>query len=155
MRPVLTGLMAGISANILVFLVLWNFKVLATIFNRFGAIDNFFGWVVLGGIGGILYGLIYRRAANDRQGGWIFGASTGFIFWMINPVTWWPWFEQKPIFVGYEAAAFLVSHVLFGFFLGLLFPLVNKFSSKPLEKLKNENRVPLGGAVKRFRYDTI
>src|SRR5690242_16488011 len=90
MRPVLTGFLAGLSSAILVILLGGIYK-------------SVLGYLFFGSMAGILYGVIYRRAANDRRSGWIFGASTGFIFWMINPVTWWNWIEREPFFVGDKA----------------------------------------------------
>jgi hypothetical protein len=134
MRPLLTGSIAGVIAGFSVFLVSWKFELLTQIFYRFGTISTFLGYVLFGAVMGIIYGAVYRRAANDRQGGWIFGSSAGFIFWMLNPIIWLPWLGRKPIFLGSEALAFLASHVLFGLLLGILFPWLHLLFLRPFDQ---------------------
>jgi hypothetical protein len=133
MRPLLTGFIAGESAGLLVFFVLWRFQILEGVCARFGTSSTVIGYGIFGAVTGIVYGWTYRRAANDHRGGWIFGASTGFIFWMLNPIIWLPWFGLKPLLIGTEAVVFMVSHVLYGLFLGFLFPWVHRWTTRKID----------------------
>ena len=75
--------------------------------------------------GGALYGRVFSRAANDPQGGWLFGISYGFLIWMIGPVTILQWTLGRPIALGVAAMGILAAHLIYGFTLGLLFPWIH------------------------------
>ena len=74
---------------------------------------------------GILYGAVFKRAANDRQGGWTFGASYGFVLWMVAPITIWQLLAPKPLAVGTAAMGLFVAHVIYGLALGFMFPWIH------------------------------
>src|SRR5690348_5501325 len=38
-------------------------------------------------LAGVVYAAVFKRAANDRRGGWLFGASYGFLLWIIAPIS--------------------------------------------------------------------
>src|SRR5215217_7240752 len=38
-------------------------------------------------LAGLAYGGLFQRTAADRQGGWLFGISYGFLLWMAGPIT--------------------------------------------------------------------
>lgn len=135
MRPALNGFISGTASALSIYFLFLKLQILQDFLSHFGPLITFTGYLTFGAMTGILYGLIYRRSANDIRGGWIFGASTGFIFWMINPVIWWPWVGQGPILKGHEALIFMTSHILYGFLLGLFFPLFHRWTSIPLERL--------------------
>jgi hypothetical protein len=155
MRPALTGLLAGECSSFILFVVLWRIEWVASLIPRFGVLPTVLGYMAFGGLSGVMYGLIYRRAANDRQGGWIFGSSTGFIFWMVNPITWWPWFGRKPVFLGLAATQFLASHIVYGLFLGILFPFVQKFTSRPLEQSPHKKQNFQSGSLRGHQNGTL
>lgn len=120
MRPRLTGALTGLVAAILTFLAFAP----SGIFSSFGVeIDiSIVLCFAYGLLSGFIYGSIYRRAANDRKGGWIFGASTGFILWMINPAIWFPWLGLDPVLIGRTGLLVMLMHVVHGAALGLLYP---------------------------------
>jgi Na+/proline symporter len=76
--------------------------------------------------GGILYGWLFQRAANDARGGWLFGMAYGFVLWMLGPVPLLQWLPDQPILHGYPAAGLLLAQLLWGLALGLVFPLIHR-----------------------------
>lgn len=86
--------------------------------------------------GGAIYGRLFSRAANDPQGGWLFGISYGFLIWMIGPVTVLQWVLGRPLALGVAAMGILASHLIYGLTLGLLFPWIHKLLQCKLEHLK-------------------
>lgn len=78
-------------------------------------------------LAGILYAAIFKRAANDRRGGWLFGASYGFVLWIIAPITLWQLITPRPFVVGTAAMGLFGAHVVFGVVLGLVFPWIHIF----------------------------
>lgn len=122
MRPKLTGFLASILSGAILLALLSAFGVLTFLIEQYGWPEILFALCAYCTIAGILYGQVYRRAANDLRGGWLFGASTGFILWMFNPLIWLPWLDREPLFVGTEALIFMLTHVLHGALMGLLYP---------------------------------
>ena len=82
--------------------------------------------MVLGGIG---YGILFRRGANDAAGGWLFGMAYGFLLWMVVAVPLLQWLPPEPLIEGVPAAGLFLGHLLWGFVLGLGF----KFVHRPLQ----------------------
>jgi hypothetical protein len=76
-------------------------------------------------LAGIVYAAIFKRAANDRRGGWLFGASYGFLWWIIAPISLLQLFNSRPVAVGTAAMGLFGAHVLYGLVLGLIFPWVH------------------------------
>ena len=99
-------------------------------------------------VAGIIYAAIFKRAANDCNGGWIFGASYGFLLWMIAPVTIWQLIGSRQLAVGTAAMGLFAAHVLYGFTLGLVFPWIHFLIQSRLEnsnKRRGELRDDVGG----------
>lgn len=135
MRPLLTGFISGELAGFGMLILLFLFRVLGPLMSQFGGATVVEALFIFSAIAGILYGKIYRRAANDTRGGWIFGSSTGFILWMVNPVIWLPWFGVPALFVGRASLIFMLSHAVFGALLGILFPWIHKLTTARISKL--------------------
>ena len=96
---------------------------------------------------GVLYGAIFRRAANDRHGGWLFGVSYGFLFWLILSGTLLRWRMSEPIAVGEAAIGIFTAHLIYGLALGILFvaalvavgiPALRASALQPAETLRQE-----------------
>jgi hypothetical protein len=79
-----------------------------------------------------IYGRVFGRAANDPQGGWLFGISYGFLIWIVGPVTMLQWSLSRPLALGRAAMGVLGAHLIYGLFLGLLFPLIHRLLQKKL-----------------------
>src|SRR5688572_26778037 len=83
-RPMLAGGLTGLLADVPALALLQAFgsvPVLAAALGRDAtpAVALLHaGAMLLGGIG---YGLLFQRAANDRAGGWLFGMAYGFLLW--------------------------------------------------------------------------
>jgi hypothetical protein len=75
-------------------------------------------------MGGLVYGWIFQRAANDLRSGWLLGLAFGFILWMLGPIPLLQWLPDEPILYGYPAAGLLVAQLLWGLSLGLAYPFV-------------------------------
>ena len=88
-------------------------------------------------VAGVIYAAIFKRAANDRGGGWIFGASYGFLLWMIAPITVWQLIGSRQLAVGTAAMGLFAAHILYGFTLGLVFPRVHFMIQSRLESSNN------------------
>lgn len=126
-RPLLTGAIGGLLAEIPSGAVLYWSGALASIAERFG-VDV---WIVLAVdaglmiLAGMLYAAIFKRAANDCEGGWLFGAAYGFLLWLFAPVTIWQLFASRPAAVGRAAMGLFAAHILYGLALGLLYPRIH------------------------------
>src|SRR5215218_1759479 len=138
-RPLLTGAIAGLIAFV-------PFEVVLRISGARQAIAEAFAfsiWVstfigaLLMLIAGIAYSALFKRAANDVRGGWVFGASFGFVVWLVAPITLWQLITSQPIAVGKAAIGVFGAHILFGFALGLMFPWIHFLIQS---KLENGNR---------------
>lgn len=86
-------------------------------------------------VGG-LYGKTFRRAANDRRGGWLFGISYGFLVWLLGPVTALQLIKGEPLAIGVAAIGLFGTHLTFGLALGLLFPWIHKLLQRELGDLE-------------------
>jgi hypothetical protein len=134
-RPLLTGAVAGSFAAVPYEIVLHFSGARMSISSGFGINP----WISLGVsallmvVAGVLYAAIFRRAANDFNGGWLFGASYGFLLWMVGPITVWQLVTAHPIAVGRAAMGLFAGHVLYGIALGLTFPWVHSWLETKLE----------------------
>jgi hypothetical protein len=83
--------------------------------------------------GGILYGWLFQRAANDMRGGWLFGMANGFVLWMLGPIPLLQWLPDQPILRGYPAAGLLLAQLLWGLVTGVTFHLIHRHLHVSLE----------------------
>jgi hypothetical protein len=72
-------------------------------------------------LAGALYGGVFRRAASDRRGGWLFGISYGFLLWMLGPIALLQTVLGHPLATGTAAMGILGANLLSGLVLGLCF----------------------------------
>lgn len=136
-RPVFAGALTGFMAEVPTAAMLWWSGALGS------ATQALFlqSWVtlilhvVLAIIGGAIYGRVFSRAANDAQGGWLFGISYGFLIWMIGPATIVQWTLGRPLALGPAAMGVLAAHLVYGFVLGSLFPGIHRRLQKELNRL--------------------
>lgn len=130
MRPLLTGFLASLLSGMIVFALLGSLNEFTLFTKANGRYEMLLAAMIYCSCAGLLYGQVYRRAANDLRGGWLFGSSTGFILWMLNPLIWLPWLGREPLFVGIDAIVFLLSHVLHGALMGLLYPWLHRICKR-------------------------
>lgn len=137
MRPGVVGLVAGAIAGIPCAL-LARATGLTTWLER--ALPGAEPGLAIGAIlattslAGAVYGAIFRRAANDPRGGWLFGLAFGFVMWLIGPAAWLVWFGGTPPVPGAPALALIGSHLLYGLVLGGLFPLLHRRLQLPRDQ---------------------
>ncbi|HKG46713.1 MAG TPA: hypothetical protein VKB02_08305 [Pyrinomonadaceae bacterium] len=141
-RPVLAGAATGTIAEIPALLMLWWSGALSSATQSLSvsiyATVAFYLLVMI--IAGVIYGRVFSRAANDPRGGWLFGISFGFLIWMIGPVTVLQWWLDGPLALGVAAMGILGAHLIYGLFLGLLFPWIHRLLQSEISQLKGPGR---------------
>lgn len=127
-RPRMAGVFAGIVVAPIAVFVFARCRVFAGI-DALAA-----GAVVLGLVAmGALYGRIFRRAANDRYGGWMFGMAFGFAMWTLVS------FALRITgsgLVGISAMGLFGGMVIHGALVGIAFPSVHAFVKRPLRDVR-------------------
>jgi hypothetical protein len=122
-RPVTAGALAGLCAGLAVLpLLFWTQAVasLAEVLSISTAVIAA-SYPALAALAGGLYGTVFRRAASDRRGGWLFGISYGFLLWMLGPTALLQALLGRPLATGTSAMGLLAANLLSGLILGLLF----------------------------------
>jgi hypothetical protein len=137
-RPLLAGALTGFVAEIPAAAMLWWSGALASVskalFLRVWLTLILYLAAMV--ICGAIYGRVFSRAANDTQGGWLFGIGYGFLLWMIGPVTVLQWSLGRPLALGTAAMGVLAAHLIYGLVLGLLFPSLHRLLQKKLSETK-------------------
>lgn len=139
-RPLLTGMAASIVADIPALWVLQAFGSLGAIGQAANCsiLTAALAYMGLMLLGGVLYGWLFQRAANDPRGGWLFGMAFGFVLWMLGPIPLLQWLPEHPIMIGYPAVGLLLGELLWGLVLGIAFP----FAHRPLRARLDGGLVP-------------
>ena len=127
-RPLLAGALAGVIATAPALVVLVVFQSLNEPARAAGTsvVSAGGAYVGLMLLGGVLYGWLFQRAANDPWGGWLFGLAFGFVVWMLGPIPLLQWLPDEPILRGYPAAGLLLAQLLWGLTLGVVFPPIHR-----------------------------
>jgi hypothetical protein len=127
-RPLLAGASGGVIATAPALVVLVVFQSLNEPARAAGTsvVSAGGAYVGLMLLGGVLYGWLFQRAANDPWGGWLFGLAFGFVVWMLGPIPLLQWLPDEPILRGYPAAGLLLAQLLWGFTLGVVFPPIHR-----------------------------
>jgi hypothetical protein len=127
-RPLLAGAVAALIADLPATAVLVPFGSLDALGHAAG-IPTMLAGLAYGGtmlLGGVLYGSLFQRAANDPHGGWLFGLAFGFVLWMLGPIPLLQWLPDRPILNGNPAIGLLLGQLLWGLVLGAVFPFVHR-----------------------------
>lgn len=134
-RPLLTGLLTGTIAAAPALAIRYLSGALASEASALGLdlwaaalID-----VAIFSLSGLLYALIFQRAANEMCSGWLLGISFGFLIWVVGPVTLWNWTAGVPLATGNAAIGLFASHLAYGLVLGAVYPLVNRITQTKLD----------------------
>ena len=141
-RPKLTGALSSLLAEIPALPLLWWSGALGSL----AAAVRLNLWLTIPlhalvmMLAAVLYGQIFKRAANDHHGGWLFGISYGFLLWMVGPVTVLQWIISRPVATGLAAMGMLGAQLVFGLMLGLLFPWVHCLLQRELSEVTTEER---------------
>jgi hypothetical protein len=99
-------------------------------------------------LAGLIYGAMFRRAANDRRAGWILGLSYAFVLWVAAPILVFPLIRGPGMAAGTAAVGFLGAFLVWGLVAGVLFPYVHR----PLHAKLAEKR---GAAAEQFGPETV
>src|SRR5215204_2408425 len=127
-RPLLAGAVSAVIADLPAIAVLVPFGSLDAL-GRASGIATVFAGLAYGGtmlLGGVLYGWLFQRAANDPHGGWLFGLAFGFVLWMLGPIPILQWLPDRPILSGNPALGLLLGQLLWGLVLDVVFPFVHR-----------------------------
>src|SRR3954469_3560721 len=127
-RPLLAGAIAGLMAAVLAIALLGLFGSLGALGPAVGTSPVVAG-LACGGmmlLGGVLYGWLFQRAANDPRGGWLFGLASGFVLWMLGPIPLLQWLPDQPVLSGRPALGLLLGQLLWGFVLSVVFLFVHR-----------------------------
>ncbi len=135
-RPLLAGAVAGVTATPPALALLAGFQALDAPARATGisVVAAGFAYTGLMLVGGVLYGWLFQRAANDLRGGWLFGMAYGFVLWMLGPVPLLQWLPDQPILRGYPAAGLLLAQLLWGLAVGIVFSPVHHRLHKSLDR---------------------
>ena len=135
-RPLLAGVVSAVIADLPAIAVLVPFGSLDAL-GRASGIATVLAGLAYGGtmlLGGVLYGWLFQRAANDPRGGWLFGLAFGFVLWMLGPIPLLQWLPDRPILSGNPALGLLLGQLLWGLVLGVVFPFVHRRLHADLEE---------------------
>jgi hypothetical protein len=127
-RPLLTGFLTSLPADVPAIATLHAFGTLGALADaaNISAASAALAVVACMALGGLLYGSLFRRAANDQRGGWLFGLAFGFLLWMLGPIPLLQWLPVRPVLSGYPAMGLLLGQLIWGLTLGVAFPLVHR-----------------------------
>lgn len=127
-RPTLAGILAGVIGTIPATVVLAAFGSLdveAKILDLSVAATLAAGCAAMAIAGGV-YGRLFRRGANDRRGGWLFGMAFGFLLWTAGAVLILPLLSGGRAPAGTAAIGVFMSLVTWGGVIGGLFPYIHR-----------------------------
>lgn len=124
-----SGLIAGLAFGAMMVLM----GVLPMIGKLFGFANPIFGFavhLVFSAIIGATFGYFFGEAAKDETHAVILGLVMGFIWWILGPITIMPvWLGGEARFAldaVVQAVPSLWGHIIFGFVLGLVYPILAK-----------------------------
>ena len=123
-RPTLAGSLTGIVATTAALPLLWSFGSLdveARILGLTLWMTIVAGTAVMA-LAGALYGWLFKRAANDPCGGWLFGMAYGFALWAAGAVMILPAASGGSAPAGTPAIGIMLALLAWGTALGALFP---------------------------------
>jgi len=149
-RPLLAGGLTGLAAILpagAVFVAFGSFTVVARDVMRLP--ESLTAALLAGAFvfAGVLYGAIFRRAANDAHAGWLLGLAYGFLLWVAAPIVVLPLIRGPAMAAGVAATGFLVTFLLWGLILGVLFPWIHRPLHADLESERGDRHFGPNAAV--------
>lgn len=136
-RPLLAGALAGVLATVPAIAVLHLFgslEVEARILGTSVGVTLAAGALLMAAAGAA-YARLFGRAANEKSGGWLFGATFGFAIWAAGAVFILPLASGGQAPAGEAALGVFISLVLWGLALGALVPFVHRPLHADLEEV--------------------
>lgn len=150
-RPLAAGAITGLLATFpaaAVFLGFGSFEVAADQVIRLPRLWTAALMLCAFTFAGLIYGAVFRRAANGRRAGWILGLSFAFVLWVVAPILVLPLIRGPGMAAGFSAVGFLGAFLVWGLAAGVLFPYVHR----PLHAKLSEKR---GAAVARIGPEAV
>lgn len=145
-RPMLTGAIVGILGTAPATAILLPFgslRVEADILEL-APLWALLAGVAAMGVAGAAYGALFRRAANDRRGGWLFGAAFGFLLWMGGAVMILPAMGGGRAPAGTASIGVFLSLIVWGAAAGAVFPLVHRRLHRKTELIMRSDKPAFG-----------
>lgn len=127
-RPFLAGGISGVVATLpaLVLLALsGSIEIEAKILGLSVALTTALGWIAMA-IAGAVYARLFGRAANDPNGGWLFGMAFGFVLWAGGAAMILPAVSGGLAPAGSAAISLLLSLLVWGATVGVLLPFIHR-----------------------------
>ena len=150
-RPLLTGGISGAVATLPAVGVLAAFgslEVEAKILGMPVPLTLAAGCAVMA-LAGVVYGGLFRRGANDRWGGWLFGMAFGFLLWTAGAVMVLPLASGGFAPGGEAAIGVFLSLVVWGAALGGVVPFVHRRLQLREERSRRPRTGPNAAASSR------
>jgi len=111
--------------------------MVAMLLKSDSAIFGFFLHLIFSGIIGGIFGLVFGHAALNKGMGIVLGLLYGGIWWVLGPLIVMPMWLGMGIQLSVEGAAMalpsLWGHLVYGFILGLIYPMFAKRESQDQE----------------------
>ncbi len=135
-RPALAGTLSGALAAVPALLVMLRLGSLSRLAAEAGVSLLAAGLLQALGmaLAGAAYGLLFRRAANDRKGGWLFGTAFGYLVWQAVAVPLLQWLPGEPRLQGRPVLGLLIGYLVWGLVMGLAFKPVHRPLQGGLDK---------------------
>jgi hypothetical protein len=146
-RPLAAGAIGGVLADLPALALLFVFGTLERLASAVNA-SMVTTALLHGGVAalaGMGYGLMFRRAANDIRGGWLFGMAYGYLVWQSIAVPLLQWLPDEPLLQGRPALGLLLAHLAWGLVLGLAFGRVHRPLKGGLDDEKASGKQRAGG----------
>jgi hypothetical protein len=133
-RPRLAGALAGGLAGVLSLPVLSGSGAAPKLATGLGieSWTTYLLYCLVWMLAGVVYALVFGRAANDRRGGWLFGIAYGFLLWMVGPVALLQAILDRQLVVGPVAMGVLGANLASGLVLGVLFRAIYTAVRRPI-----------------------
>ena len=128
-RPYLAGSLTGLAALIpaaVIFVAFGSFEVAADEVMRLPPIATSAVLAAAFTVAGLLYGAVFQRLANDKRAGWLLGLAYGFLLWVVAPIVVLPLIHGSAMAAGVAATGFLVTFLVWGLLVGVLYPHVHR-----------------------------
>ena len=141
-RPLTAGILAAAVAEVPTLFLLWQTGTIEPLSRAadLSLQQGTLAHIALVLIAGAIYGQVFQRAANDRSGSWLFGLSYGYIGWMLGPVTILQWLKGEAVVSGIPAQIVLGAYLLWGLFVGLFYPVLQRLLQAGVEDVNVRGR---------------
>ena len=151
-RPLSAGLLTGLAAIVpagAVFVAFGSFAIAADEVMRLPRPLTAALLVTAFALAGVLYGALFQRAANDPRAGWLLGLAYGFLLWVAAPIVVLPLIRGPAMAAGVAATGFLVTFLLWGLIVGVLFPHIHPPLHAELDSRRHTSLGPDAAKLKQ------